>query len=68
MPFHGMSTYPYPASQKYPDGAASLEYRLNWNDRFEAGEPVRSYRFNYQFLPSQPAEMDTPTLPTGTRR
>ena len=54
MPFHGMSTYPYPASEKYPDDAASLDYRLNWNDRFESGEPVRSYRFNYQLLPSAP--------------
>ena len=51
MPFHGMSAYPYPASEKYPDDADSLDYRLNWNDRFEAGAPVRSYRFNYQFLP-----------------
>ena len=41
MPFHGMSTYPYPASEKYPDDAASLDYRLNWNDRFDSGEPVR---------------------------
>ena len=32
MPFHGMSTYPYPAGEKYPDDAASLDYRLNWND------------------------------------
>ena len=60
MPFHGMSTYPYPASENYPDDAASLDYRLNWNDRFEAGEPVRSYRFNYRFLPSAPAEAGAP--------
>jgi hypothetical protein len=60
MPFHGMSTYPYPASENYPDDAASLDYRLNWNDRFEAGEPVRSYRFNYRFLPSAPAGAGAP--------
>ena len=67
MPFHGMSTYPYSASEKYPDDAASLDYRLNWNDRFEAGEPVRSYRFNYQFSPSTPLEMGAPQSPPGTQ-
>jgi hypothetical protein len=67
MPFHGMSTYPYPAGEKYPDDAASLDYRLNWNDRFESGEPVRSYRFNYQLLPSAPPEIGTPQLPPGTQ-
>ena len=67
MPFHGMSTYPYSASEKYPDDAGSLDYRLNWNDRFEAGDPVRSYRFNYQLLPSAPPEMGEPPSPPGTR-
>ena len=52
MPFHGMTAYPYPATEKFPDDAAALEYQLNWNDRFESGEPVRSYRFDYRQLPS----------------
>ena len=65
MPFHGMSSYPYPASEKYPDDAASLDYRLNWNDRFDAGEPVRSYRFNYQFLPPAPPEIEAPHSQSG---
>jgi len=67
MPFHGMSTYPYPAGEKYPDDAASLDYRLNWNDRFDAGEPVRSYRFNYQLLPSAPPEIGPAQSPPGTQ-
>jgi hypothetical protein len=67
MPFHGMSSYPYPMNEKYPDDAASLDYRLSWNDRFEAGEPVRSYRFNYQLLPSAPPEMGAPPSLPGTR-
>ncbi len=67
MPFHGMSSYPYPASEKYPDDAVSLDYRLNWNDRFEAGEPVRSYRFDYQLLPSAPSEVEVPPSPQGTQ-
>jgi tetratricopeptide (TPR) repeat protein len=67
MPFHGMSTYPYPASEKYPDDTGSLAYRLTWNDRFEGGEPVRSYRFNYQLLPSAPPEAGAPLSPQGTQ-
>jgi len=56
LPFHKMSAYPYPAAEKFPDDAAALDYQLNWNDRFDSGEPVRSYRFDYQQLPSSPAE------------
>jgi tetratricopeptide (TPR) repeat protein len=60
LPFHGMSRYPYPDSEKFPDDAGSLAYQLNWNDRFDSGEPVRSYRFEYHDLPSTPRE-DTAT-------
>ena len=67
MPFHGMSAYPYPPTEKYPDDAASLGYRLNWNDRFESGEPVRSYRFNYQLLPSQPVDLRAPASTPGPK-
>ncbi|HEY1648554.1 MAG TPA: FG-GAP-like repeat-containing protein [Terracidiphilus sp.] len=56
LPFHGMSAYPYPKTEKYPDDTGSLDYQLNWNDRFESGEQVHSYRFHYQLLPSTPAE------------
>ena len=55
LPFHKMSAYPYPDSEEYPQDAQSLDYQLNWNTRWESGEPVRSYRFNYQWLPSTPA-------------
>jgi hypothetical protein len=56
MPFHGMSAYPYPENESYPDDADALGYQLNWNDRFDSGEPVRSYRFDYRVMPSTPAE------------
>ncbi len=56
LPFHGMTTYPYPGTEKYPDDAAALQYRLNWNDRFDSGEPAGLHRFNYQLLPSTPAD------------
>jgi tetratricopeptide (TPR) repeat protein len=67
MPFHAMTAYPYPKPEKYPDDAASLEYQLNWNDRFESGDPVRSYRFNYQSLPSTPNEDGTQQTQPGIR-
>jgi tetratricopeptide (TPR) repeat protein len=48
LPFHGMSTYPYPAMQHYPDDAAANQYRLDWNDRFESGASnAQGYRFVY---------------------
>jgi tetratricopeptide (TPR) repeat protein len=56
LPFHGMSRYPYPASESFPDDAAALDYQLNWNDRFDTGEPVRAYRFHYVPLPSTPLD------------
>jgi len=56
LPFHGMSKYPYPQSEKFPEDADALTYQLDWNDRFDTGEPVRAYRFNYQPLPSSPAD------------
>ncbi len=53
MPSHRMSTYPYP---KLEENVRSLDYQLNWNDRFDSGEPVRSYRFDYKLLPSTPSD------------
>jgi tetratricopeptide (TPR) repeat protein len=56
LPFHAMSAYPYPPNEKFPDDANALEYQLNWNDRFDSGEPVRSYRFDYHELRTTPVE------------
>jgi tetratricopeptide (TPR) repeat protein len=67
MPFHGMSTYPYPEPENYPDDAGSLEYQLNWNDRFDSGDPVHSYHFNFQPLPSTPLD-DVPAAASGGQR
>ncbi len=33
LPFHGMSSYPYPASEHYPDDATHLHYLKEWNTR-----------------------------------
>ncbi len=64
LPFHKMSAYPYPAREKFPDDADALNYQLDWNDRFDTGEPVRSYRFDYQVLPSTPKD-DTLATPSA---
>jgi tetratricopeptide (TPR) repeat protein len=56
LPFHTMSTYPYPASEKFPDDAGALDYQLNWNDRWDSGEPVRSYRFDYRSMHATPMD------------
>ncbi|MGD0201703.1 MAG: FG-GAP-like repeat-containing protein [Bryobacteraceae bacterium] len=37
LPFHGMSRYPYPATEHGPDDAAHREYMKKWNTR----KPVR---------------------------
>jgi Tfp pilus assembly protein PilF len=54
MPFHEMSTYPYPASEHYPDDAKSMDYRLDWNNRFESGSRTQRFQFNYQPAHLQP--------------
>ena len=56
LPFHEMSTYPYPVGESYPEDRTSIEYQLNWNDRFDSGEPSQSFRFDYQLRPSTPAD------------
>lgn len=56
LPFHKMSAYPYPASEKFPDDPSTVDYQLNYNNRFDSGEPVRSYRFDYKLMPSTPAD------------
>jgi tetratricopeptide (TPR) repeat protein len=62
LPFHAMSAYPYPDGEKFPDDASALDYQLNWNDRFDSGEPVRSYRFDYRMMPSTPSNDEVPTF------
>jgi hypothetical protein len=53
LPFHGMSTYPYPASERYPFDNKSVQYELEWNDRFDSGHEVERYGFHYLNKPAQ---------------
>jgi tetratricopeptide (TPR) repeat protein len=48
MPFHGMSTYPYPTSEHYPQDEQRMQYELEWNDRFDSGRGVQQYGFHYE--------------------
>jgi hypothetical protein len=61
LPFHSMSKYPYPADEEFPNDPGALDYQLNWNDRFDSGDPVRSYRFDYKTLPASPTGKLAPT-------
>ena len=68
LPFHGMSTYPYPVSEKFPDDADALKYQLDWNDRWDSGEPVRSYRFDYRDMPAAPLVDFAPSSNPSSRQ
>jgi tetratricopeptide (TPR) repeat protein len=59
LPFHGMSKYPYPSGESFPEDNKSVEYQLNWNDRFDSGNPSQSFRFDYQPRPSTPADTES---------
>jgi hypothetical protein len=56
LPFHQMSKYPYPENEKFPDDAGAISYQLNWNDRFDSGEPNRIYHFEYFDRHTTPAD------------
>jgi len=47
LPFHGMSSYPYPATERYPTDDAHTAYQLEYNTRFESGTVDRSFTFDY---------------------
>ncbi len=54
MPFHGMTSYPYPAREHFPDDDRTLLYRLDWNDRVETGDRTQRFQFDYQPAYSAP--------------
>jgi len=69
LPFHKMSAYPYPAGEEFHEDGGALDYQLNWNDRWDSGEPVRSYRFDYRLIHATPDEDAAPkgALELGVR-
>jgi hypothetical protein len=57
MPFHGMSTYPYPESEHYPLTNERMQYQLDWNDRFDSGRGTPHFGFDYK-----PRVMEPPAV------
>jgi hypothetical protein len=49
-----MSTYPYPEGEHYPETKNTLDYRLDWNDRFETGDRTQLFQFHYMPTQSEP--------------
>jgi tetratricopeptide (TPR) repeat protein len=67
LPFHGMSAYPYPPGESYPEDSKSIEYQLDWNDRFDSGDHATPFRFDYQPRPSTPADTASEKSKAGAR-
>jgi tetratricopeptide (TPR) repeat protein len=54
LPFRRMTSYPYPHTEHFPESTRSLKYQLNWNDRFESGNRIQRYQFDYEAVNPQP--------------
>jgi tetratricopeptide (TPR) repeat protein len=66
LPFHSMSRYPYPSSESFPEDKAALSYQLEWNDRFDSGEPQGLHSFDFLHLPTTPKDdLATPKSPAA---
>jgi tetratricopeptide (TPR) repeat protein len=69
MPFHGMSTYPYPAKEHPATSPSQMQYELEWNGRFESPDGAQRFRFHYVprvMLP--PVAPQQPAQPQGTQQ
>jgi tetratricopeptide (TPR) repeat protein len=55
LPFQSMSSYPYPRNEHFPEDTQSLDYRLDWNDRFESGNRTQLFQFHYIPVRSEPS-------------
>jgi hypothetical protein len=60
LPFHKMSSYPYPSSEHFLEDRRIQAYRLDWNDRFESGNRSQLFQFRYMPATSEPP----PTQPS----
>lgn len=62
MPFHGMSGYPYPLTEHYPNDSPRMDYQLKWNDRYDSGDDPQHYVFHYE-----PRVMQPPAMPEADK-
>jgi hypothetical protein len=60
LPYQGMPGYPYPTGDHYPETPATVRYQLNWDTRFESGDRIQPYRFDYRTTASRPITSVTP--------
>jgi hypothetical protein len=56
MPFAAMSSYPYSSDEHYPEDDKTINYRLDWNSRFETGQRTQLYQFHYKPSASSPIQ------------
>jgi hypothetical protein len=56
MPFHGMSRYPYPAKEHYPETRDADRYWLEWNNRYESGDRRQRWLFDYRPAHEMPVQ------------
>ena len=56
LPFHAMTSYPYPASEHFPQTSAADGYLLNWDTRYENGRKDQRWEFNYQPVQEKPIQ------------
>jgi tetratricopeptide (TPR) repeat protein len=54
LPFRSMSSYPYSRNEHFPEDIQRLDYGLDWNDRFEAGDRTQLFQFHYMPVKSEP--------------
>ena len=47
LPFHRMGTYPNPPRSQYPLNRSSLDYLLEYNTRYQSGNGVTEYKYEY---------------------
>ena len=54
LPFQGMPGYPYPPRDHYPETPATVRYQLQWDTRFESGNRIQPWSFDYRKTKSRP--------------
>jgi tetratricopeptide (TPR) repeat protein len=48
LPFHGMSAYPYPVGESYPNDPSHVEYQKNYNTRLIGPDAFRRFVRDFQ--------------------
>ena len=59
MPFQQMTSYPYPASEHFPQTPGADAYWLKWNTRYESGNRMQRWDFEYRPAQEVPEQQKT---------